>query len=194
MYMLSDCDTVWTGALPVQLNATKRRGARQIAPPRPGYRYWRLQLHRKLHCQAIAGGRRRREDPDPDSWRGKTPSAACDTESIRWTSPTPTGCAGLWKGRMFSTTPTGFGSVEVRTPSSRRCENSKLLFAAAAREAGVGRIVHFSVASASPESGLPYFRGKGQVEEILKGMGMPFAIIRPTLVFGRGDLLLNNMA
>ena len=71
--------------------------------------------------------------------------------------------------------------------------NSRVLFAAAAR-AGVGRIVHFSVANASSESRLPYFRGKGQVEEILGETGIPYAIIRPTLVFGEGDLLLNNMA
>ena len=32
------------------------------------------------------------------------------------------------------------------------------------------------------------------MEEILTGMGIPYAIIRPTLVFGEGDLLLNNMA
>ena len=68
-----------------------------------------------------------------------------------------------------------------------------MLFNAAA-EAGVGRIVHFSVANASSESRLPYFRGKGQVEEILQDMGIPYAIVRPTLVFGEGDLLLNNMA
>ena len=72
-------------------------------------------------------------------------------------------------------------------------ENSRILFDAAA-SAGVGRIVHFSVANASSESRLPYFRGKGQVEEILKHRGIPYAIIRPTLVFGDGDLLLNNMA
>ena len=71
--------------------------------------------------------------------------------------------------------------------------NSRLLFEAAS-EAGVGRIVQFSVANASPDSRLPYFRGKGQVEEVLKGMGIPYAIIPPTLVFGEGDLLLNNMA
>ena len=68
-----------------------------------------------------------------------------------------------------------------------------MLFDAAAK-AGVGRIVHFSVANASSECRLPYFRGKGQVEEILQDLGIPFAIIRPTLVFGEGDLLLNNMA
>ena len=32
------------------------------------------------------------------------------------------------------------------------------------------------------------------MEKILKGMGIPYAIIRPTLVFGEGGLLLNNMA
>ena len=80
-----------------------------------------------------------------------------------------------------------------RTTFDQAVENSKLLFEAAAG-AGVARIVHFSVANASTESRLPYFRGKGQVEEILKVSGMPYAIIRPTLVFGEGDLLLNNMA
>ena len=72
-------------------------------------------------------------------------------------------------------------------------ENTRTLFEAAKR-AGVGRIVHFSVTNASPESALPYFRGKAQVEDMLTGLGVPYAIIRPTLVFGVGDLLLNNMA
>ncbi len=80
-----------------------------------------------------------------------------------------------------------------RNTFEQAVENSRTLFEAAA-EAGVGRIVHFSVTNASSASRLPYFRGKGQVEEILKGIGIPYAIIRPTLVFGEGDLLLNNMA
>ncbi len=72
-------------------------------------------------------------------------------------------------------------------------ENTRTLLEAAER-AGVGRIVHFSVTNASSESGLPYFRGKAQVEDMLAGLGIPYAVIRPTLVFGVGDLLLNNMA
>ena len=72
-------------------------------------------------------------------------------------------------------------------------ENTRTLFEAA-KSAGVGRIVHFSVTNPSSGSGLPYFRGKAQVEDMLKGLGVPYAIIRPTLVFGVGDLLLNNMA
>ena len=72
-------------------------------------------------------------------------------------------------------------------------ENTRTLFEAA-KSAGVGRIVHFSVTNPSSGSGLPYFRGKVQVEDMLVGLGIPYAIIRPTLVFGVGGLLLNNMA
>ena len=72
-------------------------------------------------------------------------------------------------------------------------ENTGKLFEAAER-AGVARIVHFSVTNISSGSALPYFRGKARVEDMLVGLGVPYAIIRPTLVFGVGDLLLNNMA
>ena len=88
---------------------------------------------------------------------------------------------------------TGCGSEEGVPTFDQAVENSRILFDAAA-SAGVGRIVHFSVANASSESRLPYFRGKGQVEKILKDTGLSYIIIRPTLVFGEGDLLLNNMA
>ena len=79
------------------------------------------------------------------------------------------------------------------TTFDRAVENSSVLFEAAAK-AGISRIVHISVSNASSGSRLPYFRGKGRVEETLKGLGVPYAIIRPTLTFGAGDLLLNNMA
>ena len=79
------------------------------------------------------------------------------------------------------------------TTFDQAVENTKVLFEAATN-AGVARIVHFSVANASSDSRLPYFRGKGQTEELLLDSGLSYAIIRPTLVFGEGDLLLNNMA
>ncbi len=75
----------------------------------------------------------------------------------------------------------------------RAAENTRTLFESA-RQAGVERIVHFSVSNPSPLSRLPYFRAKAQVEDELMGLGVPYAIIRPTLVFGEGDLLLNNIA
>ena len=48
-----------------------------------------------------------------------------------------------------------------RTTYDLAVEDSRALFEAAER-AGVGRVVHFSVANSTTESGLPYFTGKGQ--------------------------------
>ena len=79
------------------------------------------------------------------------------------------------------------------TTFERAVENSRALFEAA-RDAGVTRIVHISITNASSGSRLPYFNGKGRVEEALRGLGVSHAIVRPTLVFGAEDVLLNNMA
>ncbi len=71
--------------------------------------------------------------------------------------------------------------------------NSKVLFRAAA-EAGVKRIVHVSITNASLDSPLPYFRGKAELEKALAESGLSYAIIRPTVVFGVEDILINNIA
>ena len=94
-------------------------------------------------------------------------------------------------GVLFNTYWVRFGRGQ--TTFDGAVANSRTLFKAAA-EAGVGRIVHISITNASAESGLPYFSGKGRVEEALKGVGVPYAILRPTLVFSADDVLLNNMA
>ncbi len=70
---------------------------------------------------------------------------------------------------------------------------SLLLFKAAER-AGVQRIVHVSVSGADAADDLPYFRGKHQIEEWLGSSGLEYSILRPTLIFGPGDILLNNIA
>lgn len=64
----------------------------------------------------------------------------------------------------------------------------------AAKEAGVKRFVHISITNASDDSDLPYFKGKGMVENILIGSGLSYAIIRPSVLFGAGDVLINNVA
>jgi uncharacterized protein YbjT (DUF2867 family) len=79
------------------------------------------------------------------------------------------------------------------TTFDRAVRNSAVLFEAAA-EAGVERIVHISVTNPSEDSPLPYFRGKAQVERALAEVGVDHAIVRPTLVFGPRDLLVNNIA
>ncbi len=72
-------------------------------------------------------------------------------------------------------------------------ENSKTLFEAAV-DAGVSKIVHISVSNPSPNSRLPYFAGKWRVEEALQNVGVSYAIIRPTWIFAKNDILMNNIA
>lgn len=64
----------------------------------------------------------------------------------------------------------------------------------AALSAGVRRVVHFSVVNASPDASTPYFRAKAAAEAIVRTSGISAAIIRPTLLFGPADILMNNMA
>ena len=71
--------------------------------------------------------------------------------------------------------------------------NTRILVGAAA-EAGVRKIVHISVSNPSIDSHLDYYAGKARTEEIVRTSGLRWAIVRPTLVFGAGDILLNNIA
>jgi NADH dehydrogenase len=72
-------------------------------------------------------------------------------------------------------------------------ENTKTLFAAA-RRAGVPRVVHVSITSPSEDSPLEYFRGKAVLERALRESGLSYAILRPAVLFGGEDILINNIA
>ena len=71
--------------------------------------------------------------------------------------------------------------------------NSHTLFSAA-RAAGVRRVVHVSITNADIDSPLPYFRGKALVEQALRNSGLSHAILKPAILFGREDILINNVA
>ena len=71
--------------------------------------------------------------------------------------------------------------------------NTRTLVGAAA-EAGVHKIVHISVSNPSVDSDLDYYAGKARTEEIVRESKLQWAIVRPTLVFGTGDILINNIA
>jgi uncharacterized protein YbjT (DUF2867 family) len=64
----------------------------------------------------------------------------------------------------------------------------------AAKRAGVQRVVHVSIANPSLQSPLGYYRGKAQVEEAVVHSGLSYSILRPTVIFGREDILINNIA
>jgi len=71
--------------------------------------------------------------------------------------------------------------------------NTRTLIAAA-KDAGVRRIVHVSIANPSAESPLGYYKGKAQLEQAVIDSGLPYAILRPTVIFGVEDILINNIA
>lgn len=75
----------------------------------------------------------------------------------------------------------------------RAVSNSRVLFEAAKR-ARVRRIVHISIANPSADSPLGYYRGKALVEQALLETGISHAILRPTVIFGGADILINNIA
>ncbi len=72
-------------------------------------------------------------------------------------------------------------------------ENTLSMFSAA-RQAGVRRIVHISITNPSEDSELEYFRGKAQLELALHASGLSYSILRPTVLFGKEDILINNIA
>jgi NADH dehydrogenase len=90
--------------------------------------------------------------------------------------------------------------------------NSRVLFEAA-RAAGVERVVHVSITNPERGSRLGYFAGKAEVEEALRAVcgerdavarqadagagpsgGTTYAILRPAVLFGGRDILINNIA
>lgn len=72
-------------------------------------------------------------------------------------------------------------------------DNTKILFEAAKR-AGVERIIHTSITNPDIASPLPYFSGKGILEKALMDSGVSYCILRPAVLFGNEDVLINNIA
>lgn len=113
------------------------------------------------------------------------------SQAYRFDDPTPL-------ARSLSGVDTLYNTYWVRFDHGRSSfkeaiENSRMLFAAASR-AGVRKVVHVSISNPSIESTLPYFRGKAAVEDALAQAGVPYAIVRPTVLFGGRDVLINNIA
>lgn len=69
---------------------------------------------------------------------------------------------------------------------------TRMLLDAAAR-AGVRRFVQVSITNPDPNSFYAYYRGKASVEDAVKASGLSYAIVRPTVLFGDDDILINNI-
>ena len=100
--------------------------------------------------------------------------------------------------RSFEGAALVFNTYWIRFPRGqltfdRATANVKALIDAA-RRVGVRRFIHISITGADPASPLPYFRGKGQIEQYLANSGLSYGVLRPTIIFGAEDILLNNIA
>lgn len=124
--------------------------------------------------------------PRPDPFGGRVEAAPLDFGNVSALAASLRGVAVL------------YNTYWVRFDHGRfshagAVENTKRLFDAAAR-AGVRRLVHVSITNPSVDSSLPYFRGKAELERALEDSGLSYAILRPTVLFGKEDILINNIA
>lgn len=72
-------------------------------------------------------------------------------------------------------------------------ENTRTLIRSA-KEAAIPRIVHVSIANPSLQSPLGYYNGKARLEQAVLDSGLSYTILRPTVIFGSEDILINNIA
>ena len=65
---------------------------------------------------------------------------------------------------------------------------------AACKAAGISRIVQMSSLGAALDAPSQYLRSKGRGEQVFAEYGLDVTILRPSVVFGEGDKLLNTFA
>lgn len=65
---------------------------------------------------------------------------------------------------------------------------------AAAKNAGVEKIVLMSFLRARPDCGSPYHESKCTAEEIVRDSGLDYTVIKAGIVYGRGDHMLDHLS
>ncbi|MGH2688227.1 MAG: NAD(P)H-binding protein [Actinomycetota bacterium] len=65
---------------------------------------------------------------------------------------------------------------------------------AAAREAGVRRLALVSFLRARPACGSPYHESKWAAEELVRASGLEWTVLKPGMMFGRGDHMLDHLS
>lgn len=143
-------------------------------------------LARRLLASGISVRTLTNHPRDPDPLRGRV-----EVHALDFSSP-PSLARSLEGARvLYNTYWVRFDHGDATY--ARAVENTKILFSAAL-EAGVERIVHVSITNPSADSPLPYFSGKAALESHLAALPVSHAIVRPTVLFGREDILINNIA
>ena len=92
---------------------------------------------------------------------------------------------GVLKGGEGEPYGAGFARAHVELPQK---------IAAAAKAAGVRRVLHVSALKAAADAPSGYLRSKAAGEAALQGAGLDLTIFRPSVIFGRGDSFLTLFA
>ena len=92
---------------------------------------------------------------------------------------------GVLKGGEGQPYGSGFARAHVELPRK---------IAAAARAAGVRRVLHVSALQAAADAPSGYLRSKAAGEAVLRDAGLDLTIFRPSVIFGPGDAFLNLFA
>lgn len=64
---------------------------------------------------------------------------------------------------------------------------------AACREAALRRFVHVSVVASRPDAESPYHDTKWRAEELVRRSGLDFTILKPAVIYGRGDDMVTHL-
>ncbi|MDP2133291.1 MAG: complex I NDUFA9 subunit family protein [Sulfuritalea sp.] len=92
---------------------------------------------------------------------------------------------GVLKGGEGEPYGPGFARAHVELPQK---------IAAAARAAGVRRVLHVSALQAAADAPSGYLRSKAAGEAMLRAAGLDLTIFRPSVIFGPGDAFLTLFA
>jgi uncharacterized protein YbjT (DUF2867 family) len=92
---------------------------------------------------------------------------------------------GVLKGGEGEPYGKGFARAHVELPQK---------IAAAAKAAGVRRVLHVSALKAAADAPSGYLRSKAAGEAALRDAGLDLTIFRPSVIFGRGDAFLTLFA
>lgn len=64
----------------------------------------------------------------------------------------------------------------------------------AASEGGAGRIIFLSCLGADAANRSPFYAAKWKAEQLVRGSGLPYVILRPSLILGQGDRVTAPLA
>ena len=97
------------------------------------------------------------------------------------------GCDGVAHCAGINRELTGQRYADVHVEGTRRV-------VAAARAQGVPRVALMSFLRARPDCGSPYHKSKWAAEEIVRSSGLTYTILKPGVIHGRGDHLLDHLS